>query len=139
MATPEQRFARMTLAEFKALPELKPSKYRNRKVKRDGETWDSVREYKRHLVLLDMQKNGEIRNLKRQVTFQLVVNGALIGSVRPDWTYERDRGPYQGPAFRIGPRWGKVAEDAKGFQTPDHKTRWNLAQALFPTIDWKLS
>ena len=127
--------ARLSAAEFVALAKPKKSKYGNRKVVKDGEKFDSVREYMRHLTLLDMQAKGEIRKLKRQVTFKLVVNGEKIGSVRPDWTYEKD----QGAALSRATRWFKVAEDAKGFQTPDHKTRWKLAKALHPEIEWRLS
>ncbi len=86
-------------------------------------------------MLLDMQKRGEIRNLKRQVTFKLMVNGQLIGRVRPDWTYDKD----QGAALKVAFRWRPTADDAKGYQTPDHKTRWKLAKALYPEIDWRLS
>ncbi len=119
----------------------KKSKYGNHKVVVDGEKFDSEREYKRHLVLLDMQAKGEIRELKRQVTFDLVVNDEKIGSVRPDWTYQR-RTCLNGMAwvFSDPPAYGsKVAEDSKGYQTKDHKTRWKLAQALYPEIEWKLS
>lgn len=117
------------------LPAPKPSKYGNRKTTIDGETFDSKREALRHLVLKQMQRDGEIKDLKRQVTFKLVVNGHKIGSVRPDWTYAEDQGFALRPAFR----WRKVAEDAKGYQTSDHKTRWKLAKALHPEIEWRLS
>jgi hypothetical protein len=114
--------------------QMKRPKYGNRKVVKNGETWDSVREYERHLVLLDMQKRGEIRQLKRQVTFKLKLVGVLVGSVRPDWTYEaRDLSPH----CRMV--WRKVAEDCKGYQTRDHKTRWKLAKALYPDYIWRLS
>ncbi len=124
----------------RAFAAARATKYGNRKVTkvtRDGksETFDSVREYERHLVLLDMQRKGDIRKLERQVTFNLIVNGVKVGSVRPDWTYEKD----QGEGLRLSHRWVEVAEDAKGFQTPDHKTRWKLAKALYPQYDWRLS
>lgn len=125
---------RMTPDQYKATAK-KRSKFGNRKVVVDGIKFDSQREYKRHLVLLDMQAKGDIRNLKRQVTFRLLVNGEKIGSVRPDWTYEKD----QGKAVRLAYRWVLVADDSKGYQTPDHKTRWKLAKALYPEIEWKLS
>ncbi len=116
----------------------KRNKYGNRKVTkigRDGksETFDSVKEYERHLVLLDMQKRHEIFDLERQVTFKLIVNGIVVGNVRPDWTYQEWYRSYGNHLHR------RVAEDAKGYQTPDHKTRWKLAKALYPSIDWRLS
>jgi hypothetical protein len=113
----------------------KRAKYGNRHCIIGSERFDSEREGRRHLVLLEMQKRGEIRDLKRQVTFKLTVDGQLIGKVRPDWTYEEDQGAALRPAYR----WRKVAEDSKGFQTRDHKTRWKLAKALHPEVEWRLS
>lgn len=108
----------------------KPSKYRNRKVVKNGETWDSVREYERHLVLLDMQKRGEIERLERQVKFTLAINGVKICDYIADWTYRQ----------RIDGRKYRVVDDAKGFQTPEFKLKWKLAQALNPSVSiWRLS
>lgn len=100
-------------------------KYRNQPQVIDGQRFDSKREARRHYVLAGMQQRGEIEKLERQVTFDLIVNGILVGRIRPDWTYiEHDK---------------VVAEDAKGKQTDIHKLRWKLAQALFPLIEWRLS
>lgn len=103
----------------------KRRKYGNRHCIIGSERFDSEREGRRHQVLLERQRKGEISDLKRQVTFKLYVNGQLIGSVRPDWTY------LEGNKL--------VADDCKGFQTRDHKTRWKLAIALHPEIEWRLS
>lgn len=116
----------------------KPSKYRNRHVIIGSERFDSEREGRRHLVLLEMQRRGEIRDLKRQVWFFLKVNGQLIGKVRPDWTYEEETGPTWNRGVRPE-QWHLVAEDCKGFQTKDWKVRWRIAQALYPEIEWRLS
>lgn len=103
----------------------KRNKYNARSVVIGSERFDSEKEGRRHFVLVDRQRKGEIKDLKRQVTFTLMVNGQKIGSVRPDWTYTE-----------AGKR---VAEDAKGFATRDWKVRWKLAQALHPEIEWRLS
>ncbi len=108
------------------------SKYGNRKVTkigRDGksETFDSVKEYERHLVLLDMQKRGEIEELVRQPQYRLIVNGVKICDYYPDWDYVETKGVQV------------VCEDAKGFQTPEFKLKWKLAKALYPEVDWRLS
>ncbi len=114
----------------------KRNKYGNRKVTkigRDGksEIFDSVREYERHLVLLDMQKRGEIFELKRQPKFALVVGDLCICHYIGDWQYnEVDR-------------WGHVVahvvEDAKGFKTQAFRLKWKLCQALYPNTIWRLS
>ena len=112
---------------------MKRLKYGNVKCEWHGEKFDSKRELERHLVLLDMQKRHEIFDLERQVTYKLIVNSQLIGKVRPDWRYQEWRRTMGNHMHYT------VCEDAKGVQTPDHKTRWKLARALYPEIDWRLS
>jgi hypothetical protein len=111
----------------------KRAKYGNRKCVWRGEKFDSKREMLRHLVLLDMQKRGEIEQLERQPTFNLFVNGALVCKYVGDWHYITTDPSSQFPA------WKRVVEDAKGFQTPEFKLKWKLAKALYPEIDWRLS
>lgn len=116
---------------------VKHSKYGNRKVVKNGEKFDSVREYERHLVLLDKEKHGEISNLKRQPKYVLEVNGERIGAYIGDWGYEEMQ-------HKGGKGWRmetivKVCEDSKGFQTPLFRFKIKLAKALYPDIDFRLS
>ncbi len=121
-------------------PKPKRSKYGNRKVTKNGETFDSVREYERHLVLLDMQKHEMIRNLQRQPRFTIVVNDEEICTYVGDWRYEEIEHFYvPGHPQRMTAMKADVVEDSKGFQTPDFKLKWKLAKALYPEIDWRLS
>jgi hypothetical protein len=90
-------------------------KYGNKKTVVDGVTWDSQREYKRWLVLWEMQRIGLIRRLARQVTFKLIVNGLLVCRYRADFVY-----------------WGRngiVVEDSKGFRTEAYKLKKRLMMA----------
>lgn len=48
------------------------AKFFNHKVNTPYGIFDSQSEYKRYLYLLDLEKRGEITNLKRQVTFSLI-------------------------------------------------------------------
>jgi hypothetical protein len=141
----------MTLAEFKALPrrqvgsrmqaspealtaeafaKLWPKlrqrpKFGNIKVERNGEKFDSKREFNRHLLLVELQRDGLIAELERQPKFDLFVNGKKVCRYIGDWSYiERGR---------------VVVEDAKGHQTKEFKIKWKLAQALHPQITWRLS
>lgn len=50
----------------------KKSKYRSRKVIRDGMTFDSIKEYRRYCELRLLEKAGEISNLERQKPFELI-------------------------------------------------------------------
>lgn len=48
------------------------NKYNNKKIVRNGETFDSLKEYKRYLELCLLAKAGKIDDLKRQVRFTLI-------------------------------------------------------------------
>ena len=48
------------------------NKYHNRKVIRDGEVFDSAKEYKRYCELLLLERAGEVTNLRRQVKYVLI-------------------------------------------------------------------
>lgn len=48
------------------------NKYHNRKVIRDGEVFDSAKEYKRYCELLLLERAGELTNLRRQVKYVLI-------------------------------------------------------------------
>ena len=48
------------------------SKYKNKKIFRDGEWFDSIHEYKRYRELLLLQRAGAISDLRRQVPFELI-------------------------------------------------------------------
>ena len=50
----------------------RPSKYHNQKIVRNGETFDSLKEYKRYLELCLLVKAGKIDKLQRQVRFILI-------------------------------------------------------------------
>lgn len=48
------------------------SKYHSRKITRDGETFDSIKEYNRWKELKLLERTGEITELQRQVKFKLI-------------------------------------------------------------------
>ena len=69
---------------IKAEPVRKPLKYRNI---RNAEG-DSKKERDRYHELELLEKAGEIRNLRKQVDYALVVNGQHICNYRADFVYE---------------------------------------------------
>lgn len=90
------------------------SKYHNRKITRDGQTFDSVKEYRRFVELSLLERAGAIKDLKRQVKFELIPSQKVDGKVveRPcgyvaDFVYEDEKG-------RV------VVEDTKGMKTKDY-------------------
>lgn len=54
------------------------NKYHARKVALFGETFDSMKEAERWLVLKDLQKRGKILDLRRQVKFELTPTAPAV-------------------------------------------------------------
>lgn len=100
------------------------AKYRNRKITRDGITFDSVKEYRRFCDLLLLQRAGAITDLKRQVEFE------LIPTQREPDTIGKRGGVKKGRVIEhkcsyvadfVYTENGKtVVEDTKGFRTKDY-------------------
>jgi hypothetical protein len=64
------------------------SKYRSQKTEKDGIVFDSAKEANRHGMLCLMLKAGLIRDLVRQVPFELFAsNGAHVGIWFADFVY----------------------------------------------------
>ena len=106
------------------------TKYYSKKVTRNGETFDSIKEARRYSELLLLEKAGKISNLQRQVEFELI--------------------PVQREPDKVGVRGGKikgktiehaakyvadfvyvedgetVVEDVKGYRTPEYKLKRKL-------------
>jgi len=90
----------------------RPLKYRNKPTVVDGIRFDSKFEATVYGQLVMRQKAGEIRNLKRQVRFPLLVNNQKVGVLIADFTYEERDGPYQ-MLFGTDYHWHMVIADAK--------------------------
>ena len=100
------------------------SKYNNRKVRRDGLTFDSKKEHKRYNELLLLEQAGEIANLRRQVKFVLIPTqrGPKIigprGGVKKGKLLERECAYIADFVYTEN---GKiVVEDTKGLRTKDY-------------------
>lgn len=88
-------------------------KYGNRKITKDGITFDSMKEYKRFCELNLLERAGEITELQRQVKFLLIPSQKIDGKVveRPV-NYIAD--------FVYWENGQMVVEDTKGFKTKDY-------------------
>lgn len=89
------------------------NKYGADKVTWNGEVFDSKKELTRYLELSLLQRAGKIRDLQRQVKFELIpaqkVDGKLVeraASYVADFVYLMDG--------------KKIVEDTKGFRTKDY-------------------
>lgn len=97
----------------------KPSKYGNRKVVADGLKHDSTKEFNRWQVLGQRERAGEIRSLRRQVPYALVINGVLVCQYIADFVYS------EGEAT--------IVEDVKSPITrtkPEYRIKLKLMQAI---------
>lgn len=91
-------------------------KYGNRRTEVDGVTFDSKAEAARWQQLQLLQRAGEIRNLQRQVSYPIVVNGVKVCIYRADFVYEDE--------------CGQVVEDVKGMKTPTYNLKKKLMKAV---------
>ena len=100
------------------------SKYNNRKVRRDGLTFDSKKEHKRYNELLLLEQAGEIKNIRRQVKFVLIPTQrepsqiGTRGGVKKGKLLERECAYIADFVYTEN---GKiVVEDTKGLRTKDY-------------------
>lgn len=111
------------------------SKYNNRKVRRDGLTFDSKKEHKRYNELLLLEQAGEIRNLRRQVKFVLIPTQrepSQIGSrggVKKGKLLERECSYIAD--FVYSQNGKMVVEDTKGIRTKDYIIKRKLMLRVY--------
>lgn len=100
------------------------NKYHNRKIVREGETYDSVKEYRRAKELELLEKGGVIKDLKRQVRFE------IIPSQRGDDGKVVERAVTYVADFVYFEDGKLVVEDTKGYRTKDYIIKRKLMRYL---------
>lgn len=106
---------------IRAIP-AKPGKYKNVKTEWAGETFDSKAELHRYLQLKAMERGGMIRDLTRQVSFELIPKMSLAGKKLRAICYVADF-----VYFKEGRR---VVEDKKGFRTREYILKKRLMKHI---------
>ena len=95
------------------------NKYHNRKVTRDGETFDSVKEYRRFCELRLLERAGAVTDLRRQVKFELIPAQRVDDKVvERACSYVAD--------FTYMENGQQVVEDAKGMRTQEYRLKRKL-------------
>lgn len=100
------------------------TKYHSRKVVVDGESFDSVKEYRRWCELKLLERAGVITELKRQVKFELIpvqrekVWNNAKKCFEPGKVIERECSYIADFVYWDGKKY--VVEDTKGFKTKDY-------------------
>ena len=100
------------------------NKYHNKKITRDGMTFDSLKEYRRFCELRLLERAGAIQDLKRQVEY------ILIPALREPDTIGKRGGVIKGKVierklsyiadFEYYKDGEKIVEDTKGFKTKEY-------------------
>lgn len=91
----------------------KRNKYGNEKRQYNGITFDSVAEMNRYIVLSDMEKKGEITNLRMQVPFELLPGFTINGHKQRAIKYVAD-------FVYLDPDGIQHVEDVKGIETKEY-------------------
>ena len=94
---------------------MKKSKYHSRKITRDGETFDSIKEYHRWCELKVLERAGLIADLERQVKFTLIPSQkdpVTNKVIERECSYIAD--------FVYHENGNTIVEDTKGFKTKDY-------------------
>lgn len=123
------RMTRMTAAQYREqigkTPPSKPGKYRNKRtITDDGKRHDSRKEARRWSQLCQMQQQGLITGLERQIRYKFHIGGVEIKfrSGRPV-AYVADFRYIDGAGL-------VVVEDVKGMRTPVYKLKDALMWAV---------
>lgn len=106
------------------------NKFGAKKTEFMGIVFDSKWEAERYGQLCAMEKAGAIKNLRRQVKYNILVNDQKICQYIADFVYD-DMGI-------DGNTPQEIVEDAKGVETPEFKLKKKLMKAIFD-IDIKIS
>lgn len=113
-----KRLEKAFVAKYGRLPvKAKASKYRNQKTSVDDIVFDSKKEALRWKSLQLLARVGSVKDLKRQVSFELIVNRKKICVYKADFTY-RENGNF-------------VVEDVKGVKTDVYKLKKKLMFAIY--------
>ena len=106
------------------------TKYKSKKITRDGITFDSQKEYRRFCELSLLLRAGAITELRRQVEYELIpaqrepdtvgVRGGIKKGkvIEHKCSYIADFVYYENGK--------KVVEDTKGFKTPEYRIKKKL-------------
>lgn len=109
---------------------IRKNKFNAKKTVFMGIKFDSKWEAERYGQLVAMERAGAIRNLERQVRYNIQVNNQKICQYVADFVYEDLGIDGETPV--------KIVEDAKGVETPEFKLKKKLMKAVH-NIEIKIS
>ena len=107
----------MSVEEYNRVAKKGPHIRGTRKKQVNGLMFDSTKEARRYQDLALMQDAGQIKGLKRQVPFPIIINDRRVCEWRADFVY------FDGRENRL------MVEDTKGFRTDYYKLKKRLVEA----------
>lgn len=108
----------------------------------DGTVFDSVSELRRWKTLQQWQLAGDIKNLRRQVSYPLIINDTLLDArpiltptgktacYKADFVYERRQGIDMRPGA-VNYEWTEIIEDHKGYHSREAQFRIAVFEAIY--------
>jgi hypothetical protein len=115
--------SRVSLTEYRDHPKArKHQKYRNRVTETADGRFDSEAEYRHWCHLKIRQRVGEIKDLRRQVVFELAPAVQISGRMRPPLRYIADMVYVEDGET--------VVADVKGAVTPEYRIKRHLMKSV---------
>ena len=116
----------MNVEEYKKMLQEQNNKYNNTKVTMGGETFDSLKEYRRFCELQLLLRAGKIKDLQRQVKFVLIPTQrepdeiGVRGGVKEGRVIEQECAYLADFTYYYTDTGDYVVEDTKGVRTKDY-------------------
>ena len=107
------------------------NKYRNEKISVDGIKFDSKLEARRYHELKLLERAKEIKDLRRQVTFELQPSYKKNNKIIKSINYVADFVYYDLKKKEI------IIEDTKGFKTEIYKLKKKIFEYKYPNLEIK--
>lgn len=111
------------------------NKYHNRQVQRDGQVFDSVKEYRRWCDLQLLKKAGKVKNIMRQVPYVLIPEQREPDIIGPRGGKKKGKVIEKKVAYWADfvydeklpdGSWTVVVEDVKGMRTKEYVIKRKL-------------
>ncbi len=118
-----------TLDQYKNYQEKGKRKYKNKKIIVDGMKFDSQLEANRWQELKILQKGGAIKDLRRQVRFELQPKYKKNGKTIQSISYVADFVYYSFTERKI------IVEDTKGYLTEVYKLKKKIFEYKYPHLE----
>ena len=115
------------------------TKYNATKTEIDGHKFDSKAEAEYYVHLLELVRNGQIRDLQLQPKFGFIIHGEPLKSHKNRAiTYSADFKWWENVGSGSATHWKTVVADVKGMETDVWRIKWALVKALHPGTEFRI-